>query len=341
MKDWYPFVVRETPTEQIVALLKSVTLGTNGAKYRHLNTEERLKQLYHPIYLTLERNGRALANITCCRRPFCWYVRYFAFDELFQVSNHNHMKASKGQGGLKKKISAFFESAERGELGPPPSFFYAYIDPRNERSLLLSKGFGFKTVRKIATQTFSRTNPGSSDALKRLDNKEYIKSLCREHFGDLPLFFDFHTLNSSPFYGLFKAGKLVAFAKVHRADWVIEQLPGRNGKMLTKMVPYIPRLRKVLKPKSHQFLVLDSVWSEVGNPQYLEELFSGLLYEEGRNLAIWWVDKQDQLYTAVQNKIKWGILHRINGAHEVDLVVRSPHPVEFKTNTYVTGIDFV
>jgi hypothetical protein len=304
-----------------------------------LNTEERLKQLYHPIYLTLERNGRALANITCCRRPFGWYVRYFAFDQLFQGSNH--VKASKGQGGLKSKINAFFESVERGEWGTPPPFFYAYIDPRNERSLLLSKGFGFKTVRKMATQTFSRVNPRRSDAVKRLEDQEYIKELCSKHFANQSLFFDFHTLNASPFYGLYKAGELVAFAKIHPADWVIEQLPGRNGKLLTKMVPYIPGLRKVLKPNSHQFLVVDTVWCEEGNPHYLEELLSGLLYEEGRNLAIWWVDKQDSLYCAIQNQIQWGLLHRINGVHDVDLVVRSPHSVEFEKSTYVTGIDFV
>jgi hypothetical protein len=43
-------VIREEPTDSIAALLKSVTLGTNGAKYRHLNTEERLEQLYRPLY---------------------------------------------------------------------------------------------------------------------------------------------------------------------------------------------------------------------------------------------------------------------------------------------------
>lgn len=332
-------MIREEPTDSIVALLKSVTLGTNGAKYRHLNTEERLGQLYRPLYFTLERHDRALGNITLCRRPCGWYVRYFAFDQLFQTASPNN--TSKGKGGLKKRINHFFEAAENGDLGDAPGLFYAYIDPKNERSLFISRSFGFETVAKIATQTFSRVTPRESSRVRKIENSEELESSISNNFSKKTFYFDHHTFNNSPFYGLYIKEELVAFTKIHHANWVIEQVPGKKGKLLTKMIPYIPGLRRILKPASHQFIVIDTVWSKGNDAERLEELFSSVLKHEKRNLIIWWVDQQDELYIDVKNKIQWGLLNRLNGVHEVDLVVRSSKKVEINSPTYTTGIDFI
>lgn len=332
-------MIREEPTESIIALLKSVTLGTNGAKYRHLNTEERLAQLYRPLYFTLERHDRALGNITLCRRPCGWYVRYFAFDQLFQTSSP--ISTSKGNGSLKTRINQFFEAAENGDLGEAPELFYAYIDPRNERSLFVSRNFGFQTVAKIATQTFSRVTPYGSKRVLKIANNDKLHSIIDANFSNKPFFFDHHTFNDSPFYGLYIKEELVAFTKIHYANWVIEQLPGKKGKLLTKMVPYVPGLRRILKPASHQFLVVDTVWSKENDAGLLEELFNGVLKQENRNLILWWVDQQDALYRAVKNTIQWGLLHRLNGVHDADLVVRSSTKLNSNSPIYTTGVDFV
>lgn len=339
MLNWSPFVVRESPTDSIVNLLKSVTLGTNGAKYRHLNTERRLAQLYKPLYFTLERNERALGNITLCRRPCGWYVRYFAFDQLFQTTAPPH--SSKGKGGLKKKINDFFEAIEAGELEDQPELFYAYVDPKNERSLFMAESFGFKTVSKIATQTFSRVAPQGSHRVRIIENTSELQQLLNHKFSDRPFYFDYHTFNSSPVYGLYNNGELVAAAKTHPANWVIEQIPGKHGKLITKLIPYIPKLRRILKPANHQFIVIDTVWSKVNDASLLEELLESVLEQENKNLIIWWVDQQDALYKTIKKTLKWGLLHRLNGVHEVDLVMRSKNKIEISSPTYTTGIDFI
>jgi len=339
MKSWTPFVIREEPTEAIVNLLKSVTLGTNGAKYRHLNTEERLGQLIHPLYFTLERNERALGNITICRRPCGWYVRYFAFDQLFQTKSSS--ANSKGTGGLKKTIIDFFEAAERGDLGDTPDLFYAYIDPSNQRSHFMSKTFGFQTAAKIATQTFSRITPKNSVRVRKIENREALRPIIKSCFSTRPFFFDQHTFNSSFFYGLYEQEELIAFVKIHHAKWAIDQLPGKHGKLLTKIVPYVPGLRKILHPASHQFIVIDTVWSKTNDAKQLEELMNALLFQEERNLIIWWVDQQEDVYRDVKNKVHWGLLHQINGVHEVDVVVRSKNNPDFSLPTYITGVDFI
>jgi hypothetical protein len=135
----------------------------------------------------------------------------------------------------------------------------------------------------------------------------------------------------------------VAYCKTHRADWVIERLPGRYGGALLKMMPFIPGLRRILKPKSHTFIVADSVWVKEGHEHLLQRLFESVLHLEKLNLVIWWVDTTDVVYQRVKNSTKWGILHKINGVSDVDLVVRSKMDAQtgFETATYTSGVDFI
>ena len=39
-------------------------LGTNGARYIHLDTKERIKEADNPVSYSLNRNGRIIANVT-------------------------------------------------------------------------------------------------------------------------------------------------------------------------------------------------------------------------------------------------------------------------------------
>jgi hypothetical protein len=294
------------------------------------------------LFLSLERNEeRVLGNITFCRRGKDWYVRYFAFDTNFQSNRPS--TPSKGSGGLKTKIGNLFHAAELGEFGDAPERFYAYIDPKNERSLFMSKNFGFKSVARIATQTFSRISPVKGGDVRKLELTDELKTMLNEEFGHRPFYFSHHTFNLSPFYGLFENDVLIGYCKTHRADWVIERLPGKAGGALVKLIPYIPGLRRILKPKSHTFLVIDTVWIKPGYEQKAQMLFESMLFEEQLNLLIWWVDERDTTYNSLRNNVQWGLLHKLNGVNPVDLVVRTKDGVNsFSLDPiYITGVDFI
>lgn len=337
-----PFSLREEYTDEVLKLMKSVTLGSNGTRYRHKMIEERIQQLDRPIYYNLERNKRVLGNITICRRPKNWYVRYFAFNVGLQARTKQPRSKAKNT-TLKNSIAEFFD----GILQHPENeveCFYAYIDPQNERSLWMSQSFGFKTVAKIATQTFSRTNPKRQKAVASLKVNDFIKKKMEEQYEGNPFYYTKHTFNEADFYSLTKGGEVVAFAKVYKEAWEILRLPGKRGAFLKKAVPYIPFVNKIINPKDHVFSVVDSIWCKDNEAKYLEELFEGVLYEEKTRSLIWWVDQNQPLYQAVKRKIKWGLLHRINGVQEVDLVVKSNHE-KYKnvltTPSYITGFDFI
>jgi hypothetical protein len=342
MKIKPPFVLRETYNSDILKLLKSVTLGSNGARYQHQRLEERIKQIYHPLFINLERNEKVIGNITFCRRPKNWYVRYFAFD-LGMQAKIKQPKSKATSSGLKNRIGGFFEGAFELEQGNP-ELFYAYIDPRNERSLWMSENFEFYPVAKIATQSFSRIKPKIKKTVQATKVNDFIRGKVKETYGDSPLYFTKHTFNEDAFYTLKLDGEIVAFAKTHSAEWKITRLPGKSGGLMRNIIPFVPGLRKVIRPNSQVFTVVDSIWIKSNEPEILEQLFEGILFQEKTNTIIWWVDQKEPIYKVNKDIINWGLLNKLNGAQEVDLVIRTPKGRTKKTfdgPTYVTGFDFI
>lgn len=342
MKIKPPFVVRETYNDDVLSLLKSVTLGSNGAKYQHQRLESRITQLYRPLFMNLERNERVLGNITFCRRPKNWYVRYFAFNLGLQATS-KQPRSKAANSGLKTRIDGFFESAF--ELDEEhPDLFYAYIDPRNERSLWMSENFEFYSAAKIATQSFSRIKPKRQAEVESIKVDDFIREKVKETYGERPLYFTHHTFNEDPFYTVTVDGEVVAFAKTHSAEWKITRLPGKNGALMRNIIPFVPGLRKVIRPNSHVFTVVDTIWCKDNNSKHLEKLLKGILYEEKTNTIIWWVDQKEPLYIANKDKVNWGLLDKLNGVQEVDLVIRTAKgqpKKKFESPTYVTGFDFI
>jgi len=342
MKVKAPFVIRENYNDEVLKLLKSVTLGSNGARYQHQRLEQRIQHIYKPLFLNLERNDKVLGNITLCRRPENWYVRYFAFDLGMQAtSKQPRSKASNS--GLKKRINEVFESAYELKDNKA-SLLYAYIDPRNERSLWMSQNFGFYTVAKIATQSFSRVKPKQHIKVNATKINDFIREQIKETYGNYPFYFTHHTFNDDPFYTLTINNEIVALAKTHSAEWKITRLPGKNGAFLKNIIPFVPGLRKVIRPNAHVFTVVDSVWCKDNNYALLEQLLEGILYEEKTNTIIWWVDQIEPLYVDVKDKINWGLFNKVNGVHEVDLVIRTRKGQSkniYNQPTYVTGFDFI
>ena len=80
------FVEQEQPTEAIKTLIKNTVLGSNGARYRHVNPLKQLTKLDNPLYFSLMAKEQCLGNITLCQRNQSLYLRYFTFHERYQAS---------------------------------------------------------------------------------------------------------------------------------------------------------------------------------------------------------------------------------------------------------------
>lgn len=214
----------------------------------------------------------------------------------------------------------------------------------NVKSLWMSEQFNFLVKANIATQTFSRVRPKAKVGVELLTAHEEIKSLVRAQFGNQPYFFDHHIYsNTDPFYVLRKDQEIIAFGKFHAANWEFERLPGKMGAVLTQLIPYIPGFRKIIKPKAHSFLAPEAVWVKNNDPQLLEDFFESVLNAENRNLMLWWIDEKSSLYQDVKDKTNWGILHKINGVHQVNFVEINPtnNATPYTKEVYSCAFDFI
>jgi hypothetical protein len=337
------FKLRDEVTPEIIELLSQTTIGSNGARYSHLDTPQRIYESDNPLFLSMERNEKVIGNITFCRREQDWYIRYFAFHGMVQGSEKKK-KVDKGNSFLKKELGQFFDDAFAGSIdGKPVRSMYAYIDPKNERSKWMSETFGFQVIRQLATQSYSRVSPKKSDRLEVLHNWDEIQSIIKQHFSHHAYFFTIHA-EKPPFYVLRNEfDEIIAITRVTKANWKIDRLPGRFGKILTKLLPYIPYLKQLIRPEKHTFLVPEIVWAKDTNPALIDELFSAILEKEKLNLLLWWIDAEDPLYLAVKTKIKWGLLHKSIGTTAIDVVERTADgkPLFENRPVFVTAWDMV
>jgi hypothetical protein len=316
------FKVRHEVTPELLDLLTSTTLGTNGAKYKHLDTRQRILEADDPVFLSIERNNKVIGNVTFCRRGSFWYMRYFAFSSFAQAGNIRKTK-DKSNSFLKRELNVFFDEVFDGKHGSVPvRSMYAYIDPKNDRSKWISENFGFSVMAQLATQSFSRISPKSSPRISVIQDWETIRPMVERNYGDHTFYHTTHA-EKPPFYVLRDGkGEIIACAKTTTVHWEIVRLTGKWGGLLTKMIPYIPFLNRLIKPENHTFLVPEIVCVKDNDPKILDELFQGILKEKDLHLILWWVDSNDPLYLTVKDQIKWGLLHKMIGVAPVDVVER-------------------
>lgn len=336
------FKFREHTTQRIIDLLDSTILGTNGAKYRHADTTEKIEQCDNLAHLTMERNDNVLGNISFCRRENNWYIRYFAF----RISSHSAGKhrSKVNEGFLRTQLEQFFNDVFNGEYGSKVREFYAYIDPANHRSLWISENFKFETISKIATQTFSRSNPKKKRVEKIIHPTNEMIALIEESYSKDQFYTDVQW-RKGPFYVL-KNGQneVVACTRYYIANWEFERLPGKMGGLLTKLVPFLPFLRRIVRPKDHTFVVPEAVVVKNNDPSILTELFEGMLHAEKKNLILWWIDYKQPIYQKVAHQVNWGLLHKITGVHDVNVVSRkknSEKNISAERPVYTVGLDFI
>lgn len=337
------FKFRTEVTSRILDLLQGTVLGTNGAKYKHLDTSTRIYEADNPLFLSVERHEKTLGNATFCRRGEHWYVRYFAFQAAMQ-SSENKKPTQKGNSLLKRELNSFFTQVLEGNAeSPPVKSIYAYIDPKNDKSKWMSESFGFKTIAHLATQSFSRVNPKKSNRLEICTDWNEIAPIIRAFYGGNKYYFETHCAKP-PFYVLRNDNnEIIACARTVNVNWEIVRLPGKMGGLLTKTIPFIPFLRKLIRPKKHQFLVPEIVWAKNMNSKIVTELFESILAEENLNLILWWTDIQNPLYQQVKAEINWGLLHKVIGVSPVDVVQlkSNSYKDESQEPVFITAFDMV
>ena len=324
---------------KLIELLSNTELGTNGARYVHLDTKDRIKDADNPLSYSLIRNGRVIANVTFCIREIGYYLRYFAFSVSFQSKSKRKSARKAKSTHLEEQISQVFDQLVKERPSHP---LYAYIDPENDRSRLFGERFGFEQYAHIISRTYSRKNPKKDRDIVNIKSWDSISNSIREEYGSDEFYYEAH-IKKGNYIGLNdNQGNLIAFAKFTKVHWRILSLPGRFGSVLVKVLPYIPILNKLINPKNHFFIVPDVVYSKNNAPKDIEKLFDGAMCFYNVNSIIWFIDPNKKVYKRNKKQISWGILDKLIGEKKVAVVTRNHNKrYSSKTPIFVSAFDLI
>ena len=312
------FVEQEQPTEAIKTLIKNTVLGSNGARYRHVNPLKQLTKLDNPLYFSLMAKEQCLGNITLCQRNQSLYLRYFTFHERYQASLYSIKRKKSKNSVIKEQVNRYLNSL----IAETKQSIYAYIEPDNIRSINMAKEFGFNPIAKIAMYHFSRRFPRASGQFKLLTYDEAIPHI-RNQFSNHSYYVE--NPKSGIYAGWLINNEIALVTRFHEACWEIKSMKGPFGKLLINVLPWLPIINKLITPACHKFLAFDSFLTlnpSIDAKDVNAFLSAGLAHFKVHHM-MHWVDESSPQSQYLES-VRWGLLHRIIGKSEIHLVVKGP-----------------
>jgi len=326
------FKHQTTHNPAIINLLENTVIGTNGTKYRHLHTAQKISDLHQPHFFTLYRNDQAMANITICERPMqienrkvdTFYIRYFAFHTAFQT---NSVAKQKKKPSLFQKYALSLLTTSNLNVEHPeyePKIFWAIIDPDNSRSLQMGDRYGFESIAKVKTVAFSRIKLSPQRHVVKSTIAEYdeiwknIQSFYKDYNGLTKV----HLFKNDNYFVLKNNGQIVAGIQANKVEWRIESMPGTFGKTLARIMPYIPFLNRIINPKKYQFLATEGLFWKQGFEHKIQELLEGVLHIQQVHSLLLWTDARDSKINTALKDAKLGLLQKVKKDNTVNVMAK-------------------
>ncbi|MDZ7607194.1 MAG: hypothetical protein U5K79_16755 [Cyclobacteriaceae bacterium] len=315
----------------IADLLQRNTVGTPGKSmiYGHTDMSEKLSGLRDFRFANLHLGKKLLGTICFLQRQvvsgqrehMAVYVRYFTFHEQFRSSGDAERKGTRSS--IRQEVARVMNG--EGLDTDEKAVFYAYVDADNVRSGRLIDEFGFRKAGTFHTIPYSRFFPKEHREVQRLgkEHQEEISQILMEfyrHF-NLVTFEDLFVRGN--YYAIKKDGQFVCGVQAIPDSWRIISLPGITGKVMMKIVPKVPLLRRLFNP-DYRFLLFQNIFCFPGHEHLLEKLFDTALADMKRYSAILCEDPMSELYAMISGVNK-GLTYRINGEKEIDIMVKTQH----------------
>ena len=313
------------PPESVIQLLEQTCIGTKGTLYQLLYTRQKIKRLHSPHFIYLERNEKAIGTVTLCERDVhlnglqtpTVYIRYFAFDQLFQGSSNQ----SRGRSSFHSYFKALFDTSNFDPIQPQGNkqLYWAFIDQENARSFNMNVNFGFRTIGSFKTKVFSRVHPKKKgvERITEEDQKEVLSSL-QTFYKDFNFYSPIHLFEDHNYFVIRHQGEIVCGIQANPVHWRIKSLPGLTGRLMVRYAQFIPRIRKLIHPNDHLFLATEGLFWKEGFEHFIEPLLEGTLALTKHHSLLIWTDDQNTLFDSLS--IKWGFIQRMKADNVVKIV---------------------
>jgi hypothetical protein len=320
-------------TNDITELLHASVIGTpgSGMLYQHKSIERRIRDIKVPFFVEL-RTKLGLVG-TCC---FCFretlnrnrtyqsfYIRYFSFKENFRAKRTPQPRPRAGK--LRQEINTLLDGEHFESVSTDKYFHYAYVDPRNTRSVLLCQEFGFQYVRRFTTFVFSRLNPKVESGITVSQvNQEEISELRRlllNRYSDFNMVsFDGLFVNDPYYVAKDSTGRIIAGAQVSPTHWRIYKMHNKANTMLLSILSHVPFLNRLVN-KEFRFLALDGLYFTEGYEHYTEALLCFLLRKHNHFNVFMPSDDDSSLFRHLE-KLNHGIVSKISKQVSTTVICR-------------------
>jgi hypothetical protein len=332
--------VGQTFDDEVINLLKRTTYGTKGPKYQHTGQEVKLANLKSPIFFRLKNKEQTIGFYCLCERKVMvekeiligYYGRYLVVDVHFQDNNYGAL--------LKKLATKYLESNSQS-----PSILYSYIEENNTRSLNISKSLGFESISTLKTIIFSRLYPKESKNVHRLNHSEIPTILSKlESHNSTTILRTFENINYQDNYFVIKVNDvIVAGLQANPTRWKIKEMDGMSGKILLKILPRIPLLRRLINPEKYDFLAIEGIFIENDYEEYLYDLLEGVLHQFNMTSALIQLDSKSSLLKLLKERKNLGLLNSLKkdvNTHVMIKTINYDKSIIKEREVYISSFDF-
>lgn len=291
-----------------VALLQQTIYGTHGPQYSHTGQAQKVGRITNPYFFDLWL-GPELVGTYCLSERLVqtpaglvpgYYGRYLAVAAAHRGHGYGHQ--------LKQAAVRYIERTR-----PQPQVFYSYIEDANARSLRISAEAGFQPLAQFEALAFGRLYPRPDARVGRLAAAELPAMRARlaaAYAGYSLVQFD-HFYDQQNYFVLREKGEIIAGVQANPVRWRIVAMPGLSGRLLLRVLPRVPVLRRLINPANHAFAALEALYVQPGREPELLGLLESVLAHFGYTSALVMLDTTSPLHTYLKSSGKLGLLQAI------------------------------
>ena len=348
MSEFKSLTLEHKPNEQLIGLLEDNIIGTPGESmlYRHQNIRSKVSTIPAPYYANLYIRKRLYGSICLSKRNVltlgkkhqAFYLRYFTFRERFRSTNIQQRK-NDSSSLIREDVINLMNGKGlhyHGDL-----VLYAYVDPENIRSKRLIDEFGFKKIGEFNTIPFSRICTKISSRVEKVVEKdlEYIYRLLKGANKKEQLVSLDNLFTRGEYFVIRENSTIICGVQAIRDSWEIIDLPGISGRFMISVVPGIPFIGRLFKPR-YEFVFLESLFCVNGKEKELGILLESVLAFHNLNSGILCLDPKSPLYSKVK-QINLGLTHKVMGEKKIEIVVKTSDQEIFNQDLpfFVSGHD--
>lgn len=339
-------VLSSSFTPELVHLFDTTLWGDNGgAQYEHKDTAAHLEEMQSPVIATLRLRKELVGVCVLVGRDTAFH------DKIYDTHYIRYLVSSlkyRGRGITTKYaiecIKALKNRANEEML------LVGTVEEFNKRSYQLVSASNLEKSSTIRTMVYSRFFPKRDARVQQMKNEDdliRIKQKLDEQYTDHALFHTDNIGREGNFYYIEEKGEIIAGLQCFKARWVIKKLPGWSGKVLIRILPYIPIVNQVFNPRKFEFLAIEGLIYKPDRIADLHRLISDVLSRFHRKTAMFWLDENAQIARDLVRHGRLGILQNMGAASKALIMIGYTHiddkvKQEFKEAPfYQSAYDFI